>query len=128
MKRIVIIGGPRTGKTTLALALADWFGVDVMHTDDLIGSLDWSAASEHVATVWMSKPGPWILEGVAAVRAIRKRVALHQGERPCDEVIVLETPRVELTKGQAAMAKGHARIWAEVRGEVEGRGVVVRCL
>ena len=84
--------------------------------------MTWSAASEHVATEWMAKPGPWIIEGVAAVRALRKWLAAHPSGKPCDEVVVLDRPRVELSKGQAAMAKGCAKIWAEVMDEVKARG------
>ena len=42
--RVCIVGGPRTGKTTLASTM-----LEPLHTDDLIGTLDWSEASEFIA-------------------------------------------------------------------------------
>jgi len=119
-ERTVIVGGPRTGKTTLAATLDP----SAMHTDDLIGVLPWSAASQHIADDWISKPGPWTIEGVAAVRALRKWLAANEG-KPCERVIVLEVPRVELTTAQAGMAKGHAKILAEIEGELASRGVEI---
>ena len=127
MTRIVICGGPRTGKTTLASAVAKemWLVTPepdigerpdpaVRHSDDLIGTLDWSAASAKVAT-WLDGPGPWIIEGVALARALRKWREAHPGEPPpVDRVIRLTTPHVELSKGQAVMAKGEATVWAEI--------------
>jgi hypothetical protein len=44
-ERLVIAGGPRTGKTTLAAELAGKTGAPVHHTDDLIGGFAWSDAS-----------------------------------------------------------------------------------
>ena len=84
-ERVVIAGGPNTGKTTLA----DKIGrPNTQHTDDLIGTYDWSGVSAHVAESWMAQPGPWVIEGVATVRALRKRMELSP-ERPCDVLIWL---------------------------------------
>src|SRR5688572_24955373 len=69
--RIVIGGWPRTGKTTLANQLAARLRIPVMHTDDLIGKVQISEASGVVAE-WLSKPGPWIIEGVTTTRGLRK--------------------------------------------------------
>jgi len=122
--KIAIIGAPRAGKTTLAAKLAAELGVQVRHSDDLIGTLDWSAASEHIATVWLPEPGPWIIEGVAVVRALRKWLDAHPTGLPCDKIIVLETPRVALTSRQAGMAKACATILDGIRGPLLERGVV----
>jgi hypothetical protein len=121
--RVVIAGGPRVGKTTLAASLAAEKGIElVQNTDQLVGVLEWSEASAEVAT-WFDKPGPWIVEGVATVRALRKWFAAHDEGTPCDLVIWLDQPREELSKGQAAMAKGCAKILAEIVGELVKRGV-----
>lgn len=127
MTRICIAGGPRTGKTTLA----DSMKYDgpapphdpcmlIRHTDNLIeqckhlGKDAWSEASR-IASTWLDEPGPWIIEGVAMARALRKWREAHPGERPpVDRVIRLTTPHVELIKGQAAMAKGEETVWAEI--------------
>jgi energy-coupling factor transporter ATP-binding protein EcfA2 len=118
--RICIIGGPRTGKTTLAGTMEN-----VLHTDDLIDKFDWSGVSEFVATDWLARPGPWVIEGVAVVRALRKWLAANADGAPCEKIIVLTEPRVELSKHQAAMAKGHEKVWREVRPLLLARGVVV---
>lgn len=113
MTRIVICGGPRTGKTTLARELEVITARDPRHTDDLV-HLGWSEASQ-AAALWLDEPGPWIIEGVAMSRALRKWRDAHPGEPPpVDKVIRLTTPHVELTKGQAAMAKGEETVWQEI--------------
>lgn len=120
MTRICITGGPRTGKTTLACTIADEYGdhasTTVGHTDDLIDKLKhlgkeaWSAASAEVAT-WLDAPGPWVIEGVAVSRALRKWRDAHPGAAPpVDRVIYLSEPHEALTPGQAAMAKGVATV------------------
>ena len=119
-ERICIIGGPRTGKTTLASAMSN-----VLHTDDLIGQFDWSGVSEFVSTDWLARSGPWVIEGVAVVRALRKWLVANVDGAPCDRIIVLADPLVELSKGQAAMAKGHEKVWQEVRPQLRARGVAV---
>jgi len=119
-ERICIIGGPRTGKTTLANTMSN-----VLHTDDLIELFDWSGVSEHVAMDWFARPGPWVIEGVAVVRALRKWLKSNADGVPCERIIVLTEPHVELSKGQATMAKGHAKVWNEVRPLLLARGVVV---
>lgn len=113
MTRIAICGGPRTGKTTLAKRIADVGGHTLVSTDDLI-PLGWSEASQ-AASDRMDEPGPWIIEGVAMSRALRKWREAHPGEPPpVDKVIRLTTPHVALTKGQAAMAKGEETVWQEI--------------
>lgn len=135
--RIVITGGPRTGKTSLAqhLGQGDLWDADnghelgmgpplrretVRHTDDLLESLKhlgkeaWSAASAEVVK-WMDEPGPWIIEGVAVSRALWKWRAAHPGERPpVDRVIYCRTPFERLTKAHETMAKGVRAVHDEV--------------
>lgn len=127
MARVVVIGSPRAGKTTYANKRGRREGVEVRHTDDLIDEvgLDWSGVSERVASDWFAQPGPWIIEGVAAVRALRKWLRYNPAGKPCEEIVLLEEPRVALTDGQARMAKGCAKVWAEVEGQLRARGVEV---
>lgn len=146
MTRIVICGGPRTGKTTLAWQMFGSGGLSynaaqrsphqatvhfkggtavLRHTDDLIESHDWSAASAEVAA-WLDAPGPWIIEGVAMARALRKWREACPGEPPpVDRVIRLTAPREALSKGQAAMAKGEQTVWAEIEEWLLDAGVPV---
>ena len=119
--RVLITGGPKTGKTTLAKQLGAVYG-EPLHTDYLIGRLDWSEASAKVAE-WMQEPAPWIIEGVAVPRALRKWLAANPTGKPADKVIFLGKPWHELSPGQLAMTKGLVTVWKEVVGELVARGV-----
>jgi hypothetical protein len=137
--RICITGGPRTGKTTLARHLAEtgefrWdpklsetqaygMGLDrLRHTDDLI-HLGWSEASQ-AASLWLDEPGPWIIEGVAVSRALRKWRDRHPGQRPpVDRVIFLTHPHESVGAGHVTMAKGVATVHDEIRDWLEQHGV-----
>lgn len=125
MSRVVVIGSPRAGKTTYADKRGRRDGVEVRHTDDLIGELAWSEGSARVASDWFAQPGPWIIEGVAAVRALRKWLRYNAEGKPCEEIVLLEEPWVALNDGQARMAKGCSKVWAEVEGQLRARGVEV---
>lgn len=122
MNRIVIAGVPKAGKTTLALR-GDYPGA-VRHTDDLIRQDAWSEASAEVAG-WLDEPGPWVIEGVAAVRALRKWCSWHPVGKPCDRVLWLGEPRFGLAGGQLSLAKGCWTVWLGVRDELRARGVIV---
>lgn len=117
--RVIIGGGPRTGKSTLASLLEDVEPFDVLHTDDLI-DLGWSGASAEAAA-WMERPAPWFVEGVATVRALRK--ALDRPGAPCDLLVWLREPRGLLNQDQVTMAKGCETILTGIRSELEARGV-----
>lgn len=121
--RILIGGGPRTGKTTLADHLD---AANALHTDDLINQHDWSAVSHEVATVWMVEPGPWIIEGVATVRALRKRLEALANDptaKPCDLFVWLTEPKLNRTARQDSMAKGAQTVFDQIRPDLEARGV-----
>lgn len=118
--RTVITGGPKTGKTTAALA----DGRPVYHTDDTM-HMEWSEASAEVAK-WFDRDGPWIIEGVAAPRALRKWLAAHPKGMPCDEVIVLSVPMRPIAEGQRRMAKGVDTVFDEIADQLRARGVQVR--
>lgn len=124
MSRILIAGGPRTGKTTLAAKLSKQLGIPVKHTDDLIGIVDWSGASLKVAG-WMSMRGPWIIEGVAAGRAIRKFMAAYPSTKPADRILWSNTAHVPRDYGQEAMAKGCETVWSEVLPALKRLGIHV---
>lgn len=131
MTRIAISGGPRTGKTTMAINLfgglasaADRAGISshVFHTDDLI-SLGWSEASE-AASKWFDEPGPWIVEGVAVSRALRKwREANPHRRPPIDRMIFLHLAKAPTTKGQDTMAKGVVKVHDEIEGWLLDHGI-----
>lgn len=126
MKRIVIAGAPRCGKTTRALELARQHGAKVRHTDDLIGKYDRDRDGEAQAVArWLDEPGPLIVEGVTAARGLRRWLQTHPYGKPCDEVLVMRRPLVALNDGQRAMAKGCETVWQEIAPVLKRRGVQV---
>jgi adenylate kinase family enzyme len=115
--RRVIIGGPRTGKTTLARRLSE----RPLHTDDHM-RMGWSESSQYVADR-LNDPTVECVEGVTAVRALRKWLKANPEGKPCDEVIHLTEPKEGRTEGQDRMAKATDTIFREIRPELERRGV-----
>lgn len=122
--RIVIVGGPHTGKTTLGRTLAVRHRMILRHTDDLVGLLEWSEESAEVAT-WFDLAGPWIVEGVCTARALRKWLRNHPAGLPCDFVLWQSVPKTALTEGQQTMTKATSTIWAEAMPEFIRRGGIV---
>ena len=118
---IAIAGIPRSGKTTMAEELADDLGFEVLHSDALAG-LGWSEASGKAAE-WLDQPDA-IVEGVAVIRALRKRLKAVEGA-PCVRLYWLGETRTKLLPGQATMASGCVTVLEEIRGELEARGVEV---
>lgn len=111
--RVVIVGAPRSGKTTIAKVLSERHLIPALHTDDVIRS-KWSRQSE-IVSEWFDKDGPWIIEGMSVPRALRKWIAAHPGEpRPYTRAICCWDPYVPLLPGQASMARGARTIWSQV--------------
>lgn len=114
--RTLIVGGPKTGKTSMGMRLASERGCRHLCTDpqDLCPAgvagapldLSWSENSLWVAQHWLELPGSWVIEGVAVPRALRKWQALHDGAPPpCDELIVLTEPHAALGAKQEQMTQ-----------------------
>ena len=123
--RIAILGPPRCGKTVLSMRLGDVTGMVPQHTDDLCGvTWDGRNASQVVAEEWMAA-SDWLVEGVACVRAIRKRLAMKPTEKPADYIIYLTEPFEILTHGQLAMAKGHWTIWDGIEPKLRELGCAI---
>lgn len=137
-RRVLIIGGPRRGKSTLArelrsavtptgdnsTAIPTFCGDPVSLVKDpepgvvyLPENLSWSESSQYIADNWLTLPGPWCCEGIAMARAVRKlvnseRSAVLDGA----DIFVLTDPVDGVTEssGQAIMARGVMTVWAEV--------------
>lgn len=120
--RIAIAGVPRSGKSTYGLQLAQATKYPLTHADDFI-AMGWSEASAEVARRLVT-PGPYVIEGVAVMRALRKALEYGPG-MPCDRLHWFGEPRQAFTKGQASMAAADTKRFAELRPELEQRGVVI---
>jgi broad-specificity NMP kinase len=108
--RLLITGGVGSGKTTLAskIKLTEMCDLicPLLHTDDLIGDYDWSGCSQYVADKWFHAEGPWIIEGVAIPRALRKYLEANPSALPpCDRIIVLTDQHKDLNPRQEAMSR-----------------------
>lgn len=122
--RILIAGLPRAGKTTLAVEIGKALGHRVRHADDLNQTHSWSDQSREVAA-WMEEPGPWVIEGVTVVRAIRKWMN-RTGEKPADLVLWASSSYVALDHGQQKFALGCMTVWNQIYTSLRIRGVDVR--
>ena len=122
--KILITGGPKTGKTTLARELATKYKISkIYHTDDLILKYDWGFESD-IVNSWL-KEDNIIIEGTTVPRGIRKWLFNNDSGKPADIVYYLKEPKVKISKGQATMTKGIDTVWSEVLPELRKRGVTV---
>ncbi len=145
--RIIVVGGPRLGKSTLAREYrakgiptfcGDPFSLckdetpipGVTYLPERFACKDgWSPGSEFVAREWFSMRGSWLCEGQIMARALRKWAAMDDkylavtGERsslPADKIIVLTNPVCEMSHGQASMCKSVATVWREIEHRFSG--------
>jgi hypothetical protein len=130
-RRIVIVGGPRCGKSTMARRLREqgiptYCGDTVSFVKQpeegviyLPEYLSWTTAPDYVAREWLTMPAPWCCEGVVMARALRKLMRQNQGHLlKGTEVIYLSVPMEPRTPGQGNMAKGISTVWFEIESFV----------
>jgi hypothetical protein len=135
-ERVVIVGGCRLGKSTLArsLGLPIFCGDPSDKVKDFERGVTYlpsglgfgSEASRWIVDNWLPMPGPWVLEGHVAARVLRKWLRLdvpNDDQRevyPCDRVILLSNdPWVELLPGQARLNDSVAEQWAQIEDYFE---------
>lgn len=153
--RLVIVGGPSRGKSTLAHELHVEHGWPVYcgdpaskvvhqkpYTTYLPEGLDFAGdtgAAAWVAENWFRLPAPWICEGHVMARALRRwlsrwlddndpdRLGVDPGY-PCDRIIVLDREaHRETVRGQEAMHKGCMRVWWEIEDYYSPIATVLAC-
>lgn len=134
-KRILIVGGPRIGKSTLSLVLQERLGISVLHKSHDVEDLGWSQSSD-AAALWFSEP-EWIIEGVQMARALRKWLAANPGQPlDCDIIYLTNGPLardnagriIQLKPGQVSMTKGVKTVFEEIERDVKRRGARVHKL
>lgn len=127
--RVIIVAGPRRGKSTTAsaLGLPIFCGDPLSKVKDPMEGVTYlpedlpfagdGGSSDYIATNWFSMPGPWVCEGHVMARALRRWVALKDRPKmPCDKIIVLDhAARIDSPlRGQEAMHKGVMKVWGEI--------------
>lgn len=117
MPRIVICGGPRVGKTSLAQRLAQESGLPVVSTDNFIG-VPWGSVPETVI-LSVKYAEDWILEGIQATRVLRKWLQTAPLEARITVVHYLKTPVVARTKKQDSTAKAVASVLDSIRRDLQ---------
>jgi len=123
-RRIVLVGGPRSGKSTLAVRLSERYGLPARHADALVGTLDWSEHSLEVSR-WLEEFGDFVIEGCSTARALRKWLERYPGAELGSTVVWLPDAIQRRSPSQEAMAKGVATVWAQIAPELAARGTTV---
>lgn len=121
--KVVVIGVPRSGKTSYALG--QYRSEFVISTDDILSQdLEWSKRSELI-THWMETKTDFCIEGCDAVRGLRKFLKRNPGKSPCDKVIWWGSPREGLSNSQKGFGKGCRKIFFDILPELHELGVEV---
>lgn len=120
--RIVIAGGPRTGKSTLFRSLALDFAVAI-GTDDFMDR-PWDAVPDAIVDV-LEKHDEFLLEGVNAARVLRRWIRDRQTFPGIDVCYYLTSPMVPQTKAQASMTKAIATVWKDVLPRLVADGTTI---
>jgi hypothetical protein len=127
-ERVVIVGGPRCGKSWLARELRasgspTFCGDPPDKVKDLEADVTYlplglameDESTRYIATAWFSMPGPWVCEGWIMARALRKWLSIGDigASMPCDRVVVFleQRPELELLPGQIAQHRGVMTVW-----------------
>lgn len=135
-RRIIIVGGPRVGKTTLSKKLIDEWGISTLHTSQDLERLfpanqsngeNWSKSSEY-ASKWFDEEGDWICEGVQMARGLRKWLLANPGKQLDADIFLLRQPMVPQLDGQKAMMKGVETVFREIEHALIKRGARVHKL
>ncbi len=135
MPRVVVIGGPRTGKTTYATKLAKQLGVHLastgkrtqqpeglVSTDNYIGSGSYAELPDRVIKDLRGRES-FVLEGTQAARVLRRWLKEAPGEAKLDKVLVFSRPWVPRNPRQEATAKGVRTVMRDLQPLLDAAGV-----
>jgi hypothetical protein len=130
-ERIIIVGGPRCGKSTLAReyrarGIPTFCGDPASkvkdHEDDvtyLPEGLDFagdSGGAAYISDHWFNAEGPWLCEGHVMARALRRWVEKGRAVPRDWKIIVLASvhPEANATPRQVSMGAGVMTVWEEI--------------
>lgn len=135
--RIVVIGGPRTGKTTYATKLAKQLGVHLgstgkrteqeeglVSTDNYMKRANWKTLPDVVIKDLKDRDS-WVLEGTQAARVLRRWLKESPAEVKVDKVLVFNRAWVPRNPGQEAMAKGVRTVLRDLQPLLTKAGIEV---
>lgn len=135
--RIVIVGGPRVGKTTYATKIAKQLGCHLgstgkrteqedglISTDNYMKRADWKTLPDVVIKDLKDRES-FVLEGTQAARVLRRWLKEDPSSAKIDKVLVFNRPWVERNAGQNAMAKGVATILRDMAPLLRDSGIEV---
>ncbi|MBR4867542.1 MAG: AAA family ATPase [Clostridia bacterium] len=116
MQRVLLIGSPGSGKTTLAKALSQQLGLPLVHLDRLFWRDDWQQVSREefdLALGQVLEQPQWMIDG-NYLHTLDRRLAA------CDTVIWLDLPtRICLWR----VIKRFFRYWGKSRDDMGGNCV-----
>lgn len=124
-QRIAFAGWPKCGKSFSAKRLSETLGFPAMHADEVCRDMEWSLASDEVAT-WFGRPAPFIIEGISVPRALRKWLTLNREGSPADTIFYSQAPFATLSNRQIGAGRGCDTVWREIRLVLIERGVELR--
>lgn len=135
--RVVVIGGPRTGKTTYATKLAKQLGAHLastgkrtqqpeglVSTDNWMHKSNWAELPDHVITD-LKKRDSFVLEGTQAARVLRRWLTRDPETVKVDKVLVFGRPWVARTPGQESMAKAVRTIFRDLQPLLQKAGIEI---
>lgn len=133
--RIVVVGGPRTGKTTYATKLAKQLGVHLastgkrteaesglVSTDNYMKKANWAETPNLIIKDLRGKKS-FVLEGTQAARVLRRWYKQDPDEPKIDKVLVFGKAWVNRNPGQVSMAKGVQTVLADLAPILARAGV-----
>lgn len=104
MSKILVVGPPRTGKTTGSNLIAHALDIPLYHSD-IYKELEWDQQKKVVYELIRSMSGG-VFEGCTVARALNLMYERNQLEKPCDTVFYFTKyliSRSDLTPGQLGM-------------------------
>ena len=118
MKRVIVIGGNGSGKSTMSVELSRITGLPLTHLDKLYWTGDWQERSHEEFDALLLRElekESWILDGT-----MRRTLSLRLGY--CDTVIYLDFSGIRCFLGTLGrLLKNRGRVRADMGGECRER-------